>query len=149
MITAWRLVSAARSADAFTGEGSFRYGNRWNHPGTHVVYLASTTSLAALEVLVHAGAPDQLVAFHAFPVSFPAAQILDLAPLPARWRHSPASNATKDAGTAWADSQSSLALRVPSAVVPWEHNYVINVAHPNFEELQIGEPLEFRFDARL
>ena len=43
-----------------SGEGAFRYGGRWNTPGSRVVYLAESLSLAAYELLVHV--PDQVIA---------------------------------------------------------------------------------------
>lgn len=149
MITAWRLVSQARAATAFSGEGSYRYGNRWNHRGTRVVYLAATTSLAALEVLVHAGSPDHLVPFQAFRVTFPKRMVSQLGDLPDDWRISPAPESTKDTGSAWVHAGNSGVLQVPSVVVPWESNYVVSVDHPDYTHLKIAEPVPFRFDARL
>lgn len=149
MITAWRLVSRARAATAFSGEGSYRYGNRWNHRGTRVVYLAATTSLAALEVLVHAGSPDHLIPFEAFRVSFPESMVSQLEKIPDDWRGSPAPESTKGVGSAWVQSGRSAVLQAPSVVVPWEFNYVVSVEHPDYVHVKIAEPVPFRFDARL
>ena len=148
MTTAWRLVAQARAATAFDGEGSYRYGNRWNHRGTRVVYLAATTSLAALEVLVHAGSPRHLTPFLAFRVTFAERLIHDLSRLPDDWRQSPAPNSTKDMGTSWTESAVSAVLRVPSVTVPWEFNYVVSVDHPDFSSLVVADPAPFRFDLR-
>jgi len=38
---------------------------------------------------------------------------------------------------------------VPSVIIPREMNYLINPAHPQFEELIWREPQPFRFDPRL
>ncbi len=48
MITAIRVVKEKHAPYAFTGEGSRRFGGRWNHKGVAVVYLSDTLSLAAL-----------------------------------------------------------------------------------------------------
>lgn len=149
LLEAWRLVSLGRADTAFDGEGSFKYGNRWNGVGTRVVYLAATTSLAALEVLVHAESYDELPEYRAFPVRFDESLVAELPELPPDWQQSPAPQSTKDLGSAWARSNQSLLLRVPSAVVAWEHNYVLNVLHPDFSKLQIGIPRAFTFDPRL
>lgn len=149
LLEAWRLVSLGRADTAFDGEGSFKYGNRWNSVGTRVVYLAATTSLAALEVLVHAESYDELPEYRAFPVRFDESLVAELPELPPDWQQSPAPQSTKDLGSAWARSHQSLLLRVPSAVVAWEHNYVLNVLHPDFSKLQIGIPRAFTFDPRL
>ncbi len=148
-LEAWRLVSVQRADTAFDGEGSYKYGNRWNHVGTRVVYLAATTSLAVLEVLVHAESYDELPEYRAIPVRFDESLIAELPELPPDWQQSPAPQSTKDLGSAWAHSNQSLMLRVPSAVVAWEHNYVLNVLHPDFSRLQIGIPRAFIFDPRL
>ena len=113
-----------------------------------MVYLSATTSLAALEVLVHAGSPRQLTPFQAFRVTFAERLVQDLAYLPDDWRQSPAPISTKDMGTSWAESAASAVLRVPSVIVPWEFNYVVSVDHPDFSSLVVAEPTPFRFDTR-
>jgi hypothetical protein len=40
-------------------------------------------------------------------------------------------------------------LRVPSAVIPAEYNFLLNLSHKDFEKLRIGKPQRFRFDRRL
>ena len=40
-------------------------------------------------------------------------------------------------------------LRVPSAIVPAESNFMINPSHPDFAELRISEPRAFDLDPRL
>lgn len=148
MTHVWRLVAESRAKTAFDGEGSFLYGNRWNLPGTRVVYMAETTSLAALEVLVQAGSPDHLVGFAAIPVSIPPELIVDLGELPSDWNESPAPPGTQRAGSEWEASRVSAVLRVPSVVVPWESNFVAAVNHPDFSALRVGESRPFRFDRR-
>ena len=145
---AWRLTTAHRASSAFDGEGSYRYGNRWNHPGLRVVYLAEHLSLAALEVLVHTQDVN-LVAYQAIPVEYDPAWVESLEHLPADWRSNPASASTKDVGSAWAQRGSSLLLRVPSAVVPQEFNLVLNVSHADFGKLIFGVAEAFEFDPRL
>jgi len=40
-------------------------------------------------------------------------------------------------------------LSVPSAVIRPERNYIMNLAHPDFNRLTFGEPKTFRWDERL
>ena len=148
LISAWRLVSRNRASTAFDGEGSYRYGNRWNGAGTRVVYLAASTSLAALEILVHADNYDQLPEYRVFRVDFDESMVMNLADLPPDWTSSPAPASTRNLGSAWAASNQSLVLRVPSAVVTWEYNYMLNVLHPDFPRLEIDDPRPFTFDPR-
>lgn len=51
MISLGRVSSARFPAKS--GTGAALYGGRWNRVGTPVIYAAQSTSLAALEVLVH------------------------------------------------------------------------------------------------
>src|SRR5260370_13603005 len=53
MASAWRIVRASREKTAFTGEGPWRYGGRWNSPGVHVVYVSEHQSTAAFEVFAN------------------------------------------------------------------------------------------------
>lgn len=79
-------------------------------------------------------------------VSIPAHTEADLpigwnAPVPLAW--------TKDLGTTWAKLRSSLAIAVPSVIVPDERNCLINPLHPEFALIQFSPPKPFVFDPRL
>jgi RES domain-containing protein len=56
---------------------------------------------------------------------------------------------SQERGRAWLDEGSALALVVPSVIVPQEMNYVLNVRHPQFAQVQSGGPEPFSFDQRL
>lgn len=149
LVQAWRLVSSRRAATAFDGEGSALYGNRWNQVGTRVVYLAATVSLAALEVLVHAESYAELPEYQAFPVEFDSTLVSEPEAFPPDWMQSPAPESTKTLGSEWANRKESVLLKIPSAVVAWEYNYLLNVLHPEFSRVRIGTPKPFAFDPRL
>lgn len=65
------------------------------------------------------------------------------------WRKWPHPKGTRDLGTAWAQGGTTVALVVPSAVVPEEHNVILNPAHADFTKIQISAPQRIRFDKRL
>lgn len=147
----WRISRFAARDQAFDGEGARKYPGRWNAAGVPVVYASSVLSLAALELLVHLDVRHARVPLYAFSVDVPArlVETLAAADLPRGW-DDPVSPAPAQAfGTAWARSGRSLALRVPSAVVPEEWNAVLNPAHPAFPRLEIDGPRPFAFDSRL
>lgn len=75
--------------------------------------------------------------------------MLELPKLPPDWQQSPAPSSTKSLGSQWAKEGHSALLRVPSAVVPWEHNYVFNVQHPDHGRVKVGAPRAFTFDPGL
>lgn len=148
----WRLCHQRFAATAFDGVGAKLYGGRWNHIGVPVVYCASTLSLAALETLVHHHAPIPPDDFVALPADLPPRlkiSSIAMTDLPADWFRDPAPAQLQQLGSDWLRSLSSLALAVPSALVPQEFNYLLNPRHPDFQKLRIGEPQIFPFDQRL
>lgn len=116
-----------------------------------MVYTTESQSLAALEILVHAADPNDLVDldYVAIPLELDERMIIQAAKLPRYWRSYSAPHSTMKIGDPWALAKSSLALRVPRAIIPAEWNYLLNPAHPDFSKLSIGKPLSFDFHSRL
>ena len=149
---AWRIVKRKHANHAFDGEGSRLFGSRWTSPGLAVAFAAETLSLATLEVLVHLEASDHpLPAYVVFRVSFPDDLIedLDRLSLPPTWRDSPTPPELQAIGDAWVRGASSAILRVPSVIVPHEHNFLINPAHAQFSEVIIQGPEPLDVDPRV
>jgi len=148
----WRICKAEHAATAFTGEGALLYPGRWHHPGTPVVYCSESRALAALEQLVHLHRNRLPPHFICFGVEIPdhvAITEVRVQDLPTAWRRQPASPELRDIGTHWAGSSESVVLQVPSAVVPGEHNFLLNPRHPDFGQLAIADAEPFAFDERL
>lgn len=151
-LTGFRITKARQVATAFDGEGARRVGGRWNLPGVRAVYLGEGVAIATLEVLVHALRPQLLAeAYRLVRVELPRASTLDLPPeaLPPGWNDPASTQVSAPIGTQWLRQGASLALRVPSAVVPYEHNLLLNPAHPDFARVKIHPPETFLFDVRL
>jgi RES domain-containing protein len=147
----WRIVQRKYAHEAFSGEGSAKYGSRWNHKRTAVVYASQSESLAQLEVLVRANRAKDLALYVIIEVQVPEEliEILEQNELPENWRATPEPNSTRDIGTKWVVERSSAVLAVPSVVVPSEFNYLLNPAHPDFSEIKIGKPKPIDWDPRL
>ncbi|MCX5662807.1 MAG: RES family NAD+ phosphorylase [Planctomycetota bacterium] len=150
-VKAWRIVKGKHAAKAFTGEGARLAGGRWNSPGVAMVYASGSAALAMLEMLVHLQSEELLNRYVTFEISFGEALVRTLAPadLPRNWRSSPAPSSLQRIGDAWIASSASAVLRVPSAVVPAEPNYLLNPAHPDFSRIALGPKRPARFDPRL
>jgi RES domain-containing protein len=150
VITAWRIVKTRYADDAFTGAASQRRGGRWNPPGVPVVYTSGSSSLAALETLAHLES-DVVNDFLIISCSFHEVLVEEIAParLPENWNDVPPPSELQQIGYEWATSRSSAVLKVPSAVIPNEFNYLLNPAHPDFRSIDVGEPRPFRLDYRL
>lgn len=151
MLTAWRLVHQNYLSSAFNGEGARLAGGRWNSEGFPVVYTAGSLSLALLEIIVHLEFKETLQLYKAIPISIPksAMEVIDPAALPADWSKSIPHPSTLLTGNQWIRSQSSIALQVPSAIVPVESNFLINPAHPKFQTLEIGKPMDLPLNPRV
>ena len=147
----WRLARKRPGARALDGEGAKLYGGRWNQRGTPAIYTASTISLAALEILVHLEDASLLRLYTPFPIDIPEDSIEEVPTeeLPEDWRESPVPLSCQELGSRFLEEGRSLALKVPSVVIPLEANYVLNPAHPALARAEVGEPAVFVFDPRL
>jgi RES domain-containing protein len=136
---------------AFTGNGAYRRGGRWNLPGTRVVYCAESRALAAMEILVHVEDMEDLarIEWRAIAVAVPGEAIERPDRYPNSWRAYPYCPVTQKFGSTWARAGRTVALRVPSAVVPGEFNYLLNPEHEMFAKLKIASAEQFAFDSRI
>lgn len=154
-VTSWRIVKGQHVKNAFTGEGAALNPGRWNQLDQRAVYTAEHRSLAVLEIFVHlprALRPhDQMVNYYLLNATFDTRLIeeLDVAALPGDWRTDVIGKATRQLGQSWRAEQRSAVLRVPSAVIVEESNYLLNPAHPDFGQIELGTPTQFEFDPRL
>jgi RES domain-containing protein len=145
-LTSWRIGSSRFSASDSGGNAG-----RWNHKGIRVIYTASSAALAALEILANRTneLPDDYIAVS---VDIPNdLRIITLSEtdLPNNWRANPHPVETRNLGGEWSRDLKSAVLGVPSAVIPWERNYILNPAHSSFDRIRFGEPKAFRWDDRL
>jgi RES domain-containing protein len=134
------------------GEGAYLYGGRWNFPYTAIVYTSPTLSLAILEYLVHLDTdlvPTNVVTLSAtIPDAIPIERI-HVSSLPHNWRTVQIHPALQRLGTDWVNRGETAVLQVPSAIVPPEHNILLNPNHPDFERITWYKPTPFIFDSRL
>jgi RES domain-containing protein len=151
LISTWRITKQKHARTAFTGEGAKLYGGRWNSQGKLVVYTAESRALALAEILVHLESAGVLSRYVVIQVEIDESNIahLDLRNLPKNWRAEPAPKRLQTLGDEWLDSGKSAVLRVPSAIVVGEFNYLLNPSHPDFSKLRIHAPERFSIDKRL
>jgi RES domain-containing protein len=151
LIRTWRIVNARNAAAAFSGDGSRRSGGRWNSRGNRAVYLADSLALATLEVMVHGVSYETLQNYVCILAAIPEKLIheVDLKSLPKNWREDLPPLALRELGDRWLREQKSAALKVPSAVIPVEFNYLLNPRHNDFTKIEIADPLSLAFDKRL
>ncbi len=118
-----------------------------------LVYTSSSISLAALERLVHTFSVRGLDGLWVYSFEAEERDSLylpeeelpedwDRRPVPPDW-HTPPLKATQLIGNDWVVPEASLLLRVPSAVMPGEYNYLLNPSHPSFDAARLGPPEQF------
>ena len=146
----YRIAKCDYVAD-ISGTGARLYGGRWNSIGRPMVYLASSRSLAILEVLVHLSPAIFPGGFCLAQFDVPADNIVTLMPgdLPANWHDILSPNQLKKIGDKFLKEQKSLLLKVPSAIVPEEFNYLVNPMHPEASKIKLIKQQLFNFDERL
>jgi len=151
MASAWRIVLESEAAAAFSGEGAWRYGGRWNSRNVRVIYVSEHQSTAALEVFTHNKPFSPNEKYKAFRLEWSdnLAEIFPVKKLPANWRVTPPPAETKEIGDCWVQERRSAVLALPSAISPADTNFLLNPEHPNFRRIRIHRPIDFAFDPRL
>ncbi|MFD1628392.1 RES family NAD+ phosphorylase [Pseudopedobacter beijingensis] len=144
-------LTRKRYADDLSGTGARLNGGRWNSIGTPMVYLASSKSLAVLEVLVHL--PFELIPedFYMATYHVPQQEILETETekLPANWKDIPHQNSTKNLGDMFIKDSKYFLYKVPSIIVNDEYNFLLNPHHPLVKEVKLEKLESFIFDTRL
>jgi RES domain-containing protein len=113
--------------------------------------LADSLALATLEIMVPRVSYETFQNYVCILATIPKniIQEVEEKSLPKNWRDDIPPAELRTLGDRWLEEQRSAALRVPSALIPVEFNYVLNPLHKDFEKIEIAEPLSFLFDKRL
>lgn len=147
----YRIAQKAFIQD-LSGEGARLYGGRWNHRGVPLLYTAESRSLAILEILVHAqkivSISNLAVLTLEIPNQFKIDDIKELTKLPLNWQKYTSHPELQDLVSNWINSGGFI-LKVPSAIINEESNYLINPLHKNMKELKVTSIEDFVIDERL
>lgn len=137
MTRLWRCVPRKYVSDAYRGVGGLHVDGRWHNAGRPIVYASTSPGTAVLEALVHLGDLPHLFTTHVLMgAHLPEEAIMDADDLPPEWNAVPFIEATQVLGDAWLQGGASVALRVPSAVVP-DGNVLLNPLHEGFAGLDV------------
>jgi RES domain-containing protein len=148
-VKGWRIVRPEYAANPLSGVGAARTGSRWNSQGVRLAYASTSRPLAVLETFVHVISGYYPLDALLVPVEIPDDLITELDEVPNGWNNIPPGDASRRIGDRWIEKGSSLAMLVPSAVLPSERNILVNPAHAQFRRIRIGEPEPNAFDRRL
>ena len=114
-----------------------------------MLFTAEHISLATLEMLVHINFVEIPDALYLLYISLPetsTANEIKISSLKSSWRNDEAYSAF--IGDEFLLQNKALYLKVPSAAVIEENNYIINPKHPDFSKVKIIKSVAFEFDKR-
>ncbi|MGB6083624.1 RES family NAD+ phosphorylase [Moheibacter sp.] len=128
--------------------------NRWNKNEEYVIYSGSSPALSVLELTAHRAFIniDESYKILVIELAISEADILEISveDLPENWRSVSAYPVLQNLGSKWYQSMEKLILKIPSALVPKEFNYLINTQHPDFRrKVKIKSKEDFNWDERL
>lgn len=148
----WRICRKPFATETLQGKGGLYVEGRWHFKGTPIVYTSATLSLAALETLVHTDPdllPDDLVSVEIEIPDSVSIEKIGAHELPKNWTAIPFPKTLQEKGKKWAQQARHAVLRVPSAIIPIEHNYIINPLCPAAKYIKQIAIKAFCFDRRL
>lgn len=137
---------------ALDGAGGLMASGRWHTKGSPIIYCADSAAACLLEVLVHLEVdledlPRQYELTRIETSDEVPFETIGPAELPADWLSDV--EATRRLGDSWLDRRSSAALVVPSAIVPYTSNILLNPGHPGMAGARTLSVEEHPWDQRL
>jgi RES domain-containing protein len=141
-------ISHEKWAGVLQGSGR---AARWNSNGVFITYAGSSRSLSCLEMLVHLNGEQIQSNFKLTIINIP--EELEIENVSTfynvDWTEFENYYQSQEVGDEWAKSLRTCILRVPSAIIKGEYNYLINPQHTDFNKITISEIEDFYFDLRL
>jgi RES domain-containing protein len=145
-------LSRKKHPIALSGKGAAMFGARWNFKGTEIVYVAQNRALAMAEVAVHLSLATLPKDFVMLTIDIPdtiSIELLDEKKLQKGWNVFPHSFATQVLGDDFIKRNETCLLKVPSAIVKGDFNFLINPYHEDFKLITIIDKTDFPFDKRI
>ncbi|MGB3775842.1 MAG: RES family NAD+ phosphorylase [Leeuwenhoekiella sp.] len=128
-------ITTAHYANTLTASGR---PNRWNKKGEFVIYAGGSRSLSTLELIVHRSSIKPAIDYRVVVLSISddsdLYRTIRKNQLPGNWKNIIAYPDLQQLGSNWYKKKESLVLKVPSAVIPFEFNFILNTTHPDFDE---------------
>lgn len=145
----YRITNETFKSD-ISGNGAAMYGSRWNSRGNRLLYTSQFISLSILESLVHLRKREIPSSQYLLQIELPDQnEIVEISykKIKENWRKE--IEYTQWLGDQFLLSNQNLILKVPSAIVPQENNFLLNPLHPNFKKVKITASELLELDKRL
>src|SRR4051794_27144446 len=125
---------------------------RWNSKDVKLIYTASSRALACLENVVHRSSLGLRSLFRTMVIEIPdrlPITTLNKEELPLDWHLFQQFPSTQVLGDAWTSKKETAILKVPSAIIAEECNYLLNPLHMDFQNIKLVRIEPFEFDPRI
>lgn len=144
-------LSKSKFATDLSGRGAELVGGRWNSKGVPVIYTGESRALATTEIAVHVSLANLPIDYCIVSIDIPDNYIMapEMKDLPANWNELPHKIESQRYGDQFIFNSNFLVLKVPSAVVPGDFNYIINPRHKDIGLVKIIDISPYSFDKRL
>jgi RES domain-containing protein len=142
-------IALAKYADSLKASGR---AARWNPNDFQMIYTSSSRALACLENIVHRSQVGLMSLFSVMVIEIPdklKQEQVTLNDLPSDWKEYGQMLSTQSTGEHWLRGAKSAILKVPSAIIEEEVNYLINPLHKDFLSIKLIATEPFVFDSRL
>lgn len=145
-------LSKSEYINDLSGKGAQLTGGRWNSKGTAMLYTSHSRALCTAELAVHTATGNLPAGYRLAIIDIPdeiPIEEIKYDQLPNDWRSFPHPDSTQKIGDQFIKQNKFPVLKVPSAVVPGDFNYLINPAHRDSIKIKIIAHEPFEFDTRL
>ncbi|MCK1362659.1 RES family NAD+ phosphorylase [Bradyrhizobium sp. 199] len=147
----WRISNF----DDLSGIGGLKAAGRWHDRGRHAVYAADHPASALLEVMVHLeiDVEDLPTSYQLLGIDVPddlaveTVSVADIEKTSRDWADDP--RATRGLLRPWFDEAHTAVVSVPSVIVPFAQNYLINPRHEDASRIRVAHVARYPHDLRL
>ena len=139
----WRISNHAD----LSGHGGVIAAARWNPIKSPIVYCTDHPASALLEMLVHIDAEDAPADFQLLRIEVPDGTEIYEPPLPDDWKDD--IELTRQIGFDFIASARAPLMAVPSALVPFARNYLLNPGLAKAASISIAGTTRHPIDPRL
>ncbi|MEP0270439.1 RES family NAD+ phosphorylase [Ekhidna sp.] len=144
----YRITSKAYARD-LSGTGAMLHGGRWNPKGVRMLYTSQSLSLAALETIANLSGDKLRGNLYCVELEFPDhLSVETIKKVPKTWNTFPFNSSTVDIGREFIQSE-KLCLKVPSAIISSEYNYLLNPMHDDYMQIKFIDARPMILDQRL
>jgi len=147
----FRLAKAKYSSD-LSGMGAAKTGGRWNSKGISIIYTSESRALCTAEIAVHTPLGLLPLDYEIISIEIPDTVEIKVLPTheyPINWNSIPHSATPQKTRDNFIMQNDYAVLKVPSAVVQGDFNYLLNPNHTDFKKIKIVKAESFSFDSRL